>query len=191
MQMKPPRHAPMKRSARLAQCLIAVMACAAICACASTTRPAEVSAQRANASTATPAAAAQPADVERRNRQFQQAEALYLSGRLKEAAAAFEDLTRAYPRDAHVWLKYGNTLAKQGNYDGAATAFQTALTIDAELGGAAINLAIVRLGQAQGALDIALARAASNSAEHLQAESLQRQIKALLAAPVSGAAATH
>ena len=190
--MKPPRPPPMKRSARLAQCLIAVMASAAICACASTaTRPAEVSAQRANANTAPPVAAAQPADVERRNRQFQQAQALYLSGRLQEAAAAFEDLTRAYPRDAHVWLKYGNTLAKQGNYDGAATAFQTALTIDAELGGAAINLAIVRLGQAQAALDIALARAASNSAEHLQAESLQRQIKALLAAPVSGGAPTH
>jgi tetratricopeptide (TPR) repeat protein len=133
------------------------------------------------------AAPAQPGDSDQRSRQFQRAEALYLSGHLKEAEAAFEELTRAYPRDARVWLKYGNTLTKQGNYDGAAAAFQNASTLDATQGNAALNLGLVRLAQAQAAFDAALARLAENSTEHAQAEALQRQIKTLLGAPIGDA----
>jgi tetratricopeptide (TPR) repeat protein len=137
-----------------------------------------------------PAAAAavtQPRDPDQLNRQFQHAEALYLSGHLKEAAAAFEDLTRAYPNDARVWLKYGNTLTKEGNYDNAAAAFQTAMTLDPAQGNAALNLALVRLAQAQAALDTALMRLTVDSTEHAQAEALQRQLKTLLGAPDRGA----
>src|ERR1700693_4527879 len=72
---------------------------------------------------ASPPAIAAPAapitqqhDSDQRNRQYQHAEALYLSGHLKEAAAAFEQLSRAYPDDARIRLKYGNTLTKLGNY---------------------------------------------------------------------------
>jgi tetratricopeptide (TPR) repeat protein len=130
---------------------------------------------------------AQPRDSDQRNRQYQHAEALYLSGRLKEAAAAFEELTHAYPNDAHVWLKYGNTLTKLGNYDNAAAAFQNALTLDPAQGNAALNLALVRLAQAQAALDTALARLPLDSTEHMQADALQRQLKTLLGAPDRGA----
>lgn len=149
--------------------------------CAATLLP-----SRALAATAT---AAQTIDTEQRSRRFQQAEALYLSGHLKEAASAFEDMTRAYPRDARVWLKYGNTLTKLGSYDGAATAFETAVSLDAALGAADLNLALVRLAQAQAALDAALAAFASGSAEHAQADSLQHQIRMLLGAPAEGAPA--
>ncbi|HUI60944.1 MAG TPA: tetratricopeptide repeat protein, partial [Steroidobacteraceae bacterium] len=161
------------------QLLLAASACLALCACASTasrpttTAPASAAAQRQEV-------VAKPIDSERRNRQFQQAEALYLSGHLKEAASAFEQLTRAYPRDAHIWLKYGNTLTKIGNYDDAVTAFQTSLTLDAQQGGAAINLALVRLAQARVALDAALASAPAGSPEHRQAEPLQREVERLL-----------
>jgi TolA-binding protein len=41
---------------------------------------------------------------EQRNRQFQKAEALYLSGHLKEAAAAFDDLAKKYASDPRIWL---------------------------------------------------------------------------------------
>jgi tetratricopeptide (TPR) repeat protein len=143
-----------------------------LAACASTaTRPVDA---------ATPASVTQSGDSEQRNRQFQHAEALYLSGRLQDAAEAFEKLSRAYPRDAHIWLKYGNTLTKQGDYDSAATAFQTAMTLDPEQGGAALNLALVRLAQAQDALEAARARLGADSPEHAQADALQRQLKALL-----------
>jgi tetratricopeptide (TPR) repeat protein len=131
-------------------------------------------------------APAQPRDVDQRNRQYQHAEALYLSGRLKEAAAAFEELSRAYPNDARIWLKYGNTLTKQGSYDNAAVAFQKAAELDATQGNAVLNLALVRLAQAQAALDMAMARLAANSPEHMQAEALQREIKVLLGAPQPG-----
>jgi TolA-binding protein len=132
---------------------------------------------------AAPAAATQSGNSIERTRQFQHAEALYLSGRLPDAEAAFAQLSRGYPRDARVWLKYGNTLTKQGKYDDAAAAFQTVLTLDPTQGGAAINLALVRLAQAQGALDTALARVPADSPENLQAQSLQRAITTLLGSP--------
>jgi len=170
------------------QLLLAASACLTLCACASTAdRPA--AAAPASAATQRQDAVSNPGDSERRNRQFQQAEALYLSGHLKEAAAAFEQLARAYPRDAHIWLKYGNTLTKLGNYDDAAAAFQTSLTLDPQQGGAAINLAVVRLAQARAALDTALASAPADSAERRQAEPLQREIDRLLGTPQAGAAA--
>jgi tetratricopeptide (TPR) repeat protein len=158
----------------------ALGACLAIAACAGTSPRANVAAAAPVAVGSTPAAAGDPLQ---RNRQFQRAEALYLSGHLKEATSAFEQLTRAYPQDVHVWLKYGNTLTRQGSYDEAVNAFQTALTLDPLQGGAAINLSLVRLAQAQGALDTALARAPAGSPEQLQAQSLQRAITTLLGAP--------
>jgi tetratricopeptide (TPR) repeat protein len=167
------------------RCTVTLMMSLALAACASTAaRPGPAAPAPAAA------AAAQPADSERLNRKFQQAEALYLSGHLKEAAAAFEELTRAYPRDAHVWLKYGNTLTKQGSYDGAATAFQTALNLDSAQGGAAINLALVRLMQARESLDLALARVPAASPEHAQADGLERQLNSLLS-PAEHATAGH
>ena len=137
----------------------------------------------ATAATTSPAPARDP---EQRNRQYQHAEALYLSGRLKEAAAAFDELARVYPNDARIWLKYGNTLTKLGNLDNAATAFQNAAAADPSLGNSSLNLALVRLAQAQAALDAALARLAANSDEHAQADALQRQLNTALGTPDRG-----
>lgn len=120
---------------------------------------------------------------EQRNRQFQKAEALYLSGHLKEAASAFEDLSKKYASDARIWLKYGNTLTKLGRYDEAASAFQSALNLDPMEGGAALNQALVRLAQAQAAIGAAVTRLPVGSPERAQAETLQRQLEALLGPP--------
>jgi TolA-binding protein len=125
-------------------------------------------------------AAANTQNDEQRNRKFQKAEALYLSGRLKEAAAAFSSLTSAYPNDARIWLKYGNTLTKLGNLDEAAAAFVSAINLDASQGNAALNLSLVRMAQAQDAVDTAITRLAPGSPERAQAESLQRQLNTLL-----------
>jgi tetratricopeptide (TPR) repeat protein len=172
-------HLGSTRGAVALRWMLAVTACAALVILGSAAaRPALAAAAAPNT---------QPRDSDQRNRQYQRAEALYLSGHLKEAAVAFEELTRAYPDDAHVWLKYGNTLTKQGSYDTAASAFQTALTLDPAQGNAALNLALVRLAQAQAALDTALARLTVDSTEHTQAEALQNQLKNLLGAPEHGA----
>ena len=125
----------------------------------------------------------QEGDREQRLRLLQQAEALYLSGRLKEAQAAFEQLTRTYPRNAEIWFRYGNTLMKQGEYDGAAVAFQNAVALDPGHGRAALNLALVRLAQAQAAIGEAHARLPADSQERRQADALQRQLQSLLGAP--------
>jgi tetratricopeptide (TPR) repeat protein len=120
---------------------------------------------------------------EQRNRQFQKAEALYLSGHLEEAAAAFDDLSKKYANDARIWLKYGNTLTRLGRYDEAASAFQSALNLDPTEGGAALNQALVRLAQAQAAIGEAVTRLPVGSPEHARAETLQRQLEALLGPP--------
>jgi tetratricopeptide (TPR) repeat protein len=178
------QHARAMRKGLAAPPVLVLAALAMLAGCAGApTRP--VAASEA-APVAQPQPQAHPGDPERRNRQFQQAQALYLSGHMKEAASSFEQLTRAYPGDAHIWLKYGNTLTKLGSYEGAASAFQTALNLDPGQGGAAINLSLVRLAQAQASLDMALMRVGPDSPEHVQADGLQRQIKKLLGASDAG-----
>jgi TolA-binding protein len=168
------------RTVIVAQWLLAGAACLALLACAGTPeRPA--TAQRATGGAAPAAAGAAPAsDPVEHSRQFQHADALYLSGHLKEAEAAFEQLSRSYPNDARVWLKYGNTLTKERSYDDAAVAFQNAASLDPQQGGAALNLALVRLAQAQSALQEARARFAADSPEYREAEGLEHQIGVLL-----------
>jgi TolA-binding protein len=156
-------------------CVITLCASIALCAHISTSAAADAKPMRALAG-----------DSDQRNRQFQKAEALYLSGRLKEAATAFGELTRKYPDDARAWFKYGNTLTKQQSFDEAATAFQTAINLDASQGSAALNLALVRLAQAQASLGVAVARLAADSPERAQAEAIQREMKTLLGMPDGG-----
>jgi tetratricopeptide (TPR) repeat protein len=158
----------------------ALAACLVLGACAA---PAN---RAAGASDTVPAVT--DADREQRVRLLQQADALYLSGRLKEAQSAFEQLTRTYPRNAEIWFRYGNTLMRQGSYDDAAMALQNAVSLDPGYGRASLNLALARLGQAQAALDLARARLASNSPEGQQAAALQRQIQTLLGTPGGEAA---
>jgi cytochrome c-type biogenesis protein CcmH/NrfG len=132
------------------------------------------------------ALAAREVNREEHLRALQQAEALYLSGRLKEAQAAFEQLTHTYPRNAEIWFRLGNTLMKEGDYDDAAIALQNAMSFDPGHGRAALNLALARIAQAQGSLEMARIRLASNSPERQQADELQRRIRTLLDAPTPG-----
>jgi TolA-binding protein len=158
----------------------AMIACLAIGACASAPPSRTVGQAPAAREVRAPSNNTPPESSGQRNRQFQRAEALYLSGHLKDAAAAFQDLTHAYPNDARIWLKYGNTLTKLGSYDDAASAFQTSSTLDPSQGGAAFNLALVRITQTRDALDVAFTRLPPDSAEHTQAQAMQRQVAALV-----------
>jgi tetratricopeptide (TPR) repeat protein len=171
----------MKLAALVTQTAIAAVLSLAACAAAA---PAHA------AAAPQPTATARPADSAQHNRQFQKAEALYLSGRLQQAATAFAELTRTYPDDARIWFKYGNTLTKLTNYDEAAAAYEKAVTLDATQGNAPLNLALVRLFQAQEALDVAQTRLGAETPERAQADALQRQIKSLLGGP-QPAAASH
>jgi tetratricopeptide (TPR) repeat protein len=122
-------------------------------------------------------------NLEQRLRDLQQAEALYLSGRFKEAQAAFEQLARTYPSNAEVWFRLGNTLMKQGKYDHAAAALQTAIGLDPGNGRAALNLALCRLAQAQAAMDIARGHLAAGTPERQQAEGIDRRLRSILSDP--------
>jgi len=122
-------------------------------------------------------------NLEQRLRELQQAEALYLSGRFKEAQAAFEQLARSYPNNPEVWFRLGNTLMRQGRYDDAAGALQTALGLDPGNGRAALNLALSRLAQAQSAIDIARGRLAAGTPERQEAEAIDRRLKSILSNP--------
>jgi tetratricopeptide (TPR) repeat protein len=130
--------------------------------------------------------AARESDLEQRLRDLQQAEALYLSGRFKEAQAAFEQLARTYPNNAEVWFRLGNTLMKQGRYDDAANALQTAIALDPGNGRAAMNLTLSRLAQAQSAVEIARNRFGPGTPERQQADAIDRRLKSILSDPAAG-----
>jgi TolA-binding protein len=155
-----------------------VAACAALGGCSS---PAGHASAEPNAA----AANMSEGDREQRVRSLQQAEALYLSGRLKEAQAAFEQLTRTYPRNAEIWFRYGNTMMKQGDYEDAAAALQNAMALDPGHGKAALNLGLARLAQAQAALVSASAHLPADSAERRRADELAGQVRLLVGAPGS------
>jgi tetratricopeptide (TPR) repeat protein len=137
------------------------------------------------ASTSAPTAASE-SNLEQRLRDLQQAEALYLSGRFKEAQTAFEQLARVYPKNPAVWFRLGNTLMKQGQYDDAAGALQMAIGLDPGNGRAAMNLALSRLAQAQSAIELARGDFASGTPERQQADAIDRRLKSILADPQSG-----
>jgi len=154
------------------------LAAAVLSACAT--------APQADMSAAASAGAAPQAGADR-VRALQQAEALYLAGRLPEAQAAFEQLTQQLPRNGEVWFRLGNTLLREGRYDEAAGALLNAVNFDAGNGRAALNLSLARLAQAQAALTTAQSRLAADSAERSQADQLQRQLAPLLGTPSAGA----
>lgn len=135
------------------------------------------------ATESTPTGGTSDSNLEQRLRDLQQAEALYLSGRFKEAQAAFEQLARTYPNNAEVWFRLGNTQMKQGQYDHAAAALQTAVGLDPGNGRAALNLALCRLAQAQAAMDIARGHLAAGTPERQQAEGIDRRLRSILSDP--------
>jgi len=186
--MNRPWHALATRTVNLAQWTLTLAqlvsiaaALAALSGCAGTaSRPGAAAPPSASATAAPASAGARAGDSAQGSRRFQHAEALYLGGHFREAEADFEQLSRSYPNDARVWLKYGNTLTRLGSYDNAAAAFQNAVSLDPAQGGASLNLALVRLAQAQGSLETARGRYGADSPERAQAEALERQIRALL-----------
>jgi tetratricopeptide (TPR) repeat protein len=129
---------------------------------------------------------ARESDLEQRLRDLQQAEALYLSGRFKEAQAAFERLARSYPNNPEVWFRLGNTLMKQGLYDEAAGALQTSIGLDPGNGRAALNLALARLAQAQSAVDLARGHFPADSPERKEVEGIDRRLRSILSDPSGG-----
>lgn len=125
-------------------------------------------------------------NLEQRLREMQQAEALYLSGRFKEAQAAYEQLTGKYPNNADLWFRLGNTLMKQGRYDEAAGALQTSIGLDPGNGRVALNLALCRLAQAQSAADLARGHLAAGTPAQQQADAIDRRLRSILSDPAGG-----
>ena len=83
------------------------------------------------------------------------AEDAYAHSDWVSAAQQFKRLTATYPNNGQLWFGYGAASALSGNLDEAASGFDTALRIDGNDARAAYNLSLVRLSQA----DIALNRA--------------------------------
>lgn len=119
--------------------------------------------------------------LEARAQEIEQAEALYQGGRWADAQRAYERLSAQYPRNAHVWLRLGNSLARQSRYEDAAVALQNAVLVEGTNGAASFNLGLVRLVQAQAAFDYARTRLAGQPMTRQQAESLKARVDALLA----------
>ena len=82
------------------------------------------------------------------------AESAYRDGRHKEAFAAWSKAAAAAPQDARAWLRVGNLWQRAGDLTRAAQAYRTAMDGQPEdaRARAALNLALLGLGQASSAL---------------------------------------
>lgn len=58
-----------------------------------------------------------------------EADALFTAGNWKEAAPAYEALTKTDPNNGRVWYRLGYSLHSMGKYEGAARAFQRSVEI--------------------------------------------------------------
>lgn len=119
--------------------------------------------------------------LEERAAAIELADALYRAGKWPEAQGAYEKLAAQYPRNAHVWLRLGNTLARQNRLEDAAAALQNAVLVEGTNGPAAFNLGLVRLAQAQSAFDYARTRLGSQPGMRQQATVLHARVESLLA----------
>ncbi|WP_034387906.1 tetratricopeptide repeat protein [Comamonas composti] len=158
--------------------IYAAMACAALAGCASPqpaanpfegapgvlgsmaqARPAPAAAEEAPAAAqADPRSAQAAAESAQSRAALQAAEDTYARGDWPGAAQQFRQLTATYPRNAQLWFGYGAASALAGNLDEAAAGFDAVLRLDGNDVRAAYNLALVRLSQA----DMALNRASLN-----------------------------
>lgn len=93
------------------------------------------------------------------------AEDAYTRGDWLGAAGQFKRLTDVYPNIGQLWFGFGASSALSGNLEEAAAGFERALRIDAHDARAAYNLGLVRLSQADMALNQAIAGMDSAPAE--------------------------
>lgn len=93
------------------------------------------------------------------------AEDAYTRGDWLGAAGQFKRLTDVYPNNGQLWFGFGASSALSGNLQEAAAGFERALRIDAHDARAAYNLGLVRLSQADMALNQAIAGMDSAPAE--------------------------
>lgn len=86
---------------------------------------------------------------------LQTADAAYERKDWIAAEMGYRALAERVPEDAYAFVRWGNTLARQGRSDEAAAVYQEALIRDGTLAKTHYNLALVRLLQAEAALTAA------------------------------------
>ncbi|CAB5691619.1 Predicted methyltransferase (contains TPR repeat) [Delftia tsuruhatensis] len=84
---------------------------------------------------------------------LQAAEDAYARGDWLGASRQFKQLTSIYPNNAQLWFGYGASAALSGDLAEAAAGFEAALRIDGNDARAAYNLGLVRLSQADMAIN--------------------------------------
>lgn len=84
------------------------------------------------------------------------ADKAYAAGDWKVAEQGYRDVIAKKPAESHAYFRLGNTLVKQNRLDEAASAYQDALLHDASKTEVYNNLALIRLTQAENALNASL-----------------------------------
>jgi Flp pilus assembly protein TadD len=103
--------------------------------------------------------------------------ALEQQGKLAEAAQAWQEVTRANPRDGAAFASLGVVLAKGQKYPEAAVAYRKALALNPKLPGLQLNLGLAEFKQGHFAaaidpLKAAVGTESTNSPKQLQARTL-------------------
>lgn len=115
---------------------------------------------------------------------LEKAERAYESQDWRLAEEGYRELASRIPQDAYAYFRLGNTLAKQARFDEAAQAYQEALVRDAGMAKAYGNLGMVRLLQAEAALDASIAKASSNDTSTTNSKKMLKEIRKITNIPV-------
>lgn len=116
------------------------------------------------------------------------AENAYARGDWVTAAREFKALTNSYPRNSQVWFGYGAAAALSGSLEDAAQGFEAVLRIDPQDARAAYNLGLVRLSQAELALNAARSHSAAAPADIQQEIArLSRDLGPMFSRPAASA----
>lgn len=84
---------------------------------------------------------------------LQRADIAYKKGSWLEAEQGYRTVIASVPKDAYAYMRLGNTLTRQARFEEAAVAYRESLVRDIDSAKAYNNLAMVRLLQAEAALE--------------------------------------
>jgi len=115
---------------------------------------------------------------------MEQAERAYDTQNWRMAEDGYRELARLVPQDAYAYFRLGNTLARQRRLDEAAAAYQEALIRDTGFAKAYNNLGMIRLLQAEVALNASVAKATGGGAGADNAAKMLKEVRRITNIPV-------
>lgn len=109
----------------------------------------------------------------------EKAEIAYKAARLDQAESLYLQVLQSVPNYAPAWFRLGNIYTRTGRHDAAISAYSRSISLNPEDQKAHYNISLVRLKQATGVLDAALAQPSTSPPVTNQIKALRDTLNTL------------